>query len=850
VLCWPDLPAAAQQLQRVLWQQLPSAPRTALAEMVAMANAWEADSDSEDCPFRCVGCTARYSTSHESEALVEHLRLLLFAVKNIQRKLDSNPLLVNGTSMAVRALDAGSTGGKPVDEASTDPAIGTPVPPWPARCKVAVPAPAPLDCTPSKSCTALAGAGLGRSPSSTPRPGAISETGHYDLLDLLQGSQSGAAEGNTRPACVKSPPRPVATNRAAAPLSPPPLPPPSPPRIAGAAGVAEAPQASMVGASVWNSADRAAGRPVAMVPTLTMPGARGIAPPLTPEPDATPLMPIMRGIAPPTTPEPEPTPQLVPVPMPQETEQLLPPSQTAPPPQTRAADAEAHAVLNSVTVELQEGRILHSDAATRFTALIGTLPVGKLRCSALLNRAHCLVGMGKFSDALADIDKIINERAPGVDVYRWPKVWTSRGAAYRKLAQAAETEGRNPAELYARARADYERVLTIEPRNEDSIVKARRCLEQLDLLEQRSSEAAADGGGRAAVRSPRRSIGSTSAPTSSTAGTSGHGTAAVSAAPPFSGRFDEPPGRSTVSPEKADTKAGLATQLAGGDGSQEPVMKRRRLGRKSSHERWPPAEATGDGPVGDTGHQPEDFAQRGLRALGRECAAAGRVLFDDGAVQERHNGTSKAMPEAGNLPSTPPRGPCRRVFEIRSPLGDHLEVVTLDSGGAGGFPSSGASDCMVCSCRLRGHCKHVAAALCAVEREEISGGAINGSLGSSGLALARAGDPGARSRRDALERRLERKTIEELKSLLRANNQLLGGTKGELLRRVADGVIFGALPQCPVCKGHLHPEAFTHGDSPGMFRCKKLNRDKEHCGYEVRAEEVVRRPFIGAEVLY
>eukprot|EP00443_Scrippsiella_acuminata_P025922 CAMPEP_0115353464 /NCGR_PEP_ID=MMETSP0270-20121206/98052_1 /TAXON_ID=71861 /ORGANISM="Scrippsiella trochoidea, Strain CCMP3099" /LENGTH=67 /DNA_ID=CAMNT_0002775703 /DNA_START=33 /DNA_END=233 /DNA_ORIENTATION=- len=67
--------------------------------------------------------------------------------------------------------------------------------------------------------------------------------------------------------------------------------------------------------------------------------------------------------------------------------------------------------------------------------------------------------------------------------------------------------------------------------------------------------------------------------------------------------------------------------------------------------------------------------------------------------------------------------------------------------------------------------------------------------------------------------------MEELKSLLKLNNMLLAGTKADLLRRVADGVIFGAVPQCPTCRGHLHLEDAPEG--PGaVFRCRKTNRDR------------------------
>mmetsp|Transcript_46368 Transcript_46368/g.129269 ORF Transcript_46368/g.129269 Transcript_46368/m.129269 type:complete len:129 (+) Transcript_46368:1-387(+) len=101
-------------------------------------------------------------------------------------------------------------------------------------------------------------------------------------------------------------------------------------------------------------------------------------------------------------------------------------------------------------------------------------------------------------------------------------------------------------------------------------------------------------------------------------------------------------------------------------------------------------------------------------------------------------------------------------------------------------------------------------------------------------------------RRDALERRLERRTMDELRKYLKLNGQFLGGTKPELIRRVADGVLLGALPACPVCGGHLHPDDEA---CASLFRCRKTNRDREPCGYEVSVRDVERRPFMGAEQL-
>ena len=44
-------------------------------------------------------------------------------------------------------------------------------------------------------------------------------------------------------------------------------------------------------------------------------------------------------------------------------------------------------------------------------------------------------------------------------------------------------------------------------------------------------------------------------------------------------------------------------------------------------------------------------------------------------------------------------------------------------------------------------------------------------------------------------------SIEQLKSRLRANDQLVSGTKGDLVKRIKDCVANGGLPRCPQCNG-------------------------------------------------
>jgi len=458
------------------------------------------------------------------------------------------------------------------------------------------------------------------------------------------------------------------------------------------------------------------------------------------------------------------------------------------------AEAEAYSLLNSVTAALQEGRTLHREAAATFSSLIDSLPAGKLKCSALLNRAHCLVGLGEYTAALSDIEQIVSEDAPGVDAKKWHKVWMSRGGIHRKLAQ---TCGGDPA-LYAKARADYERVITIDPPHEGYVTKALRCLQQLEALERRparTSDAHAPPGGRGA------------------------------AAP--------------SSPARAE------------EGASAPTQKRRRL-RLPSREGLGAAGSPGTDAAPSAAPQPRlartVSARTSLKAFGQDISTAGRQLFDGGAVRERA-GAAPSSPVRSGGASTGSRSPVapggERLFEIRSPLGGPSEQVVLrnppsprptDSAAGLGVPSCALGEC---SCRLRGHCKHVAAVLWAIDREEIAAAA----------GVARPGDPSARRRRDRLEKQLEKRTNDELKNYLRLNNQLLSGIKADLARRVADCAVFGTLPVCPKCGGHLHLEGAA--DVPdALARCRKLNRDREACGYEATMQELERKPFIGGEQLF
>merc|ERR1712190_451755 len=88
-------------------------------------------------------------------------------------------------------------------------------------------------------------------------------------------------------------------------------------------------------------------------------------------------------------------------------------------------------------------------------------------------------------------------------------------------------------------------------------------------------------------------------------------------------------------------------------------------------------------------------------------AVAGRTLFAEGAVRELEVGGDRGAGEEAASSSCL----AHRVFEVRGPKGGPPDVVVLKQ-------TPDRQTCTAeCSCRLRGNCKHVAAAMCAVERE-------------------------------------------------------------------------------------------------------------------------------------
>ncbi|CAN4093329.1 unnamed protein product [Withania somnifera] len=69
-------------------------------------------------------------------------------------------------------------------------------------------------------------------------------------------------------------------------------------------------------------------------------------------------------------------------------------------------------------------------------------------------------------------------------------------------------------------------------------------------------------------------------------------------------------------------------------------------------------------------------------------------------------------------------------------------------------------------------------------------------------------------------------SIGELREMLEANDQESAGSELDLRDRCGDAMLFGALPRCPLCSGHLRY-------SGGMYRCHGYLSEWSKCSYSV-----------------
>ncbi len=93
----------------------------------------------------------------------------------------------------------------------------------------------------------------------------------------------------------------------------------------------------------------------------------------------------------------------------------------------------------------------------------------------------------------------------------------------------------------------------------------------------------------------------------------------------------------------------------------------------------------------------------------------------------------------------------------------------------------------------------------------------------------------------ALKDSLRAMKVPELKERLRANDQIVTGTKSELIDRVAEGITLGALPRCPRCGlGRMRVSRW------GGFYCPGGYDDDEYvdCKHKAREGELDRNPWV------
>jgi len=101
--------------------------------------------------------------------------------------------------------------------------------------------------------------------------------------------------------------------------------------------------------------------------------------------------------------------------------------------------------------------------------------------------------------------------------------------------------------------------------------------------------------------------------------------------------------------------------------------------------------------------------------------------------------------------------------------------------------------------------------------------------------------PAEYKRFQELKEELAANSSEELKALCRKNEQKVTGTKDELIERVADGSLLGAVPKCGACGGgrlRFDPRA-------GKYTCPGYMEDEDfiRCNKTFGMDEVARTPW-------
>merc|ERR1712130_460436 len=98
------------------------------------------------------------------------------------------------------------------------------------------------------------------------------------------------------------------------------------------------------------------------------------------------------------------------------------------------------------------------------------------------------------------------------------------------------------------------------------------------------------------------------------------------------------------------------------------------------------------------------------------------------------------------------------------------------------------------------------------------------------------------------ERKLGDRTVSELQSMLELNQQKKSGKKNELMQRVIDGIIHGAIPKCPQCplEGRGNKSFLKFNPNTGFYNCGggfDVNL-KKHVTCYFYSNTVKRKPWI------
>jgi hypothetical protein len=87
-----------------------------------------------------------------------------------------------------------------------------------------------------------------------------------------------------------------------------------------------------------------------------------------------------------------------------------------------------------------------------------------------------------------------------------------------------------------------------------------------------------------------------------------------------------------------------------------------------------------------------------------------------------------------------------------------------------------------------------------------------------------------------------KKSIVELKSILKENNQIQSGSKSDLVDRCSQGKLLGSLPMCSKCSGGK----LRFNVKTGQYYCPGYMDDTDfiNCGFRANFEDVLRNPWI------